>query len=148
MGLGNFNVAPDNKGGRKKGSRNGASDASKDRDGFGTRPVNLEYETDAITQKKDTEDYWDTVFQKFCPLGDPTNEQIEKMAQYTQMRPDALRLKLAEWGVWEPDNLEELQFDPDPSVSSLLSGSSSSSSSETSTEESSSGLSSLIDNAK
>ena len=81
MGLGNFDIAPDNKGGRKKGSSNGTSRASDDDSTFGTRPINLEYETDAVTQEKDGEEYWEEVLDKFAPLGDPTDEQIEKMTE-------------------------------------------------------------------
>lgn len=111
MGLEKFNKIPDNKGGRKPKSSNESSPG---------RDPQLGYETNPMTRDKDSEGYWQQVWDHADPDSPPTNEQTAIMARFAQVQPRTVKERLAYYGIYSyPDytepvfNFTDEQTEPD-----------------------------------
>jgi hypothetical protein len=111
MGLEAFDVAPDNKGGRKE-SRSADNRQSKSFDR-------------ALTLSKDSESYWRQLLNEHSIAGKPEGADMAILCNETQLLPRTVRSKLHEHGIFEYEEIkkQELQdsgLEPDTD-SSLVS---------------------------
>lgn len=128
MGLDSFNIAPDNTGGRPKG--NDDSDSSEPQ----------RHET-AHTLDKEGKEYWEEVWSIFVSGDEPEDGDMRRICQYTQLLPHTVKQRLTEHDLYEFTQEERRERDePDMNIEQ--------SSNSSDDESRSSGLSSLIDDAK
>lgn len=147
MGLEDFNIAPDNKGGRKKKEE-------KQDNSPRTRMVDGE----AFTMEDDTKEWWQEQLRAEVveQSGDNIEEKIPTLAGYVFMNPVSVRIKLEEHEIHETDWDQYVEdhpvYEEDQRILDHLGEVDNSSSSSTdflSSEESEdSGLASLVKDAK
>lgn len=92
MGLDNFNVAPNNMGGRSKGSE----------DEEDVRRVNT-----AHTFQKDSEEFWEEQYATVVGMRDPEDRHIRELADKLHLLPRTIKSKLTEYGVYEYEEYVE-----------------------------------------
>lgn len=138
MGLDAFNVAPDNKGGRKKKEETDDQGFSEERDPG--------YEHDALTIEKDTEEYWQDLFDRFVTGEEPNNEELVQLVAWTQTNPRTVKTKMYEYDIWTAEDIDDIMWEPPTKAEAILGklGSGSSGSSDDDDNEPSSGLSSFM----
>lgn len=118
MGLDNFDIAPDNKGGRKKKEESEESDYKGEY-----------WEGDAFhtEHRLPPEDYWRTMFDRHVEGDEPTGSELKEICKDTCLLPRTVKSKLVKYNICEfPEFVEE----------------------EEQKEDESSGLASLVNNAK
>lgn len=87
MGLENFNIAADNKGGRKPGSGEEKPD-----------PTIIET---AYTRKKDSEDWWQQVWDDYVSYDEPTRGEMMRICNDLHVLPRTVKQKFTEYGLFE-----------------------------------------------
>lgn len=125
MGLQNFNITPDDKGGRPSKSENSKRKARNP--------------GEAYCAHKHGEDYWKRVYLKFVDGKEVSDEEMATMCEYTQSLPHIIKKQLQDHGIHD-FGLEEWTGSKASSTSTSSSTSSSSSSN--------SGFGAIIENAK
>lgn len=138
MGLDEFNIAPDNTGGRPEKDEQEEEEVA-DRPGPG-------YEVDPLTRENDSEEFFQDLWDEFVSGDEPTSEEIGNMAARASILTITLKLKMAEYGIWEADDLNEIRWGGSKKRSSSSSSGELFSEGSDSDEESS-GLASLVNNA-
>lgn len=93
MGLEQFNVSEDNKGGRKP---------TQESEQF--ERVKLE---EAHTLEKCSEDYWNRLIKQECGVGKPEGDDITTLSSVTHLRPDTVKEKIHEYELYEYPEVEE-----------------------------------------
>lgn len=125
MGLQNFNITPEDKGGRPSKSERGKRTARNP--------------GEAYCAHKHGEDYWKRVYMKFVDGGEVGNEEMKDICEYAQTLPHTAKRQLQDHGIHD-FGLEEWTGSKASSTSSTTKSSSSSSSN--------SGFGAIIENAK
>lgn len=93
MGLDQFNVAEDNKGGRKP---------TQESEEF--ERVKLD---EAHTLVKCSEDYWNRLIKQECGVGKPEGEDITRLCRVTHLRPESVKEKIHDYELYEYPEVEE-----------------------------------------
>ena len=93
MGLDQFNISEDNKGGRKP---------SQESEEFETVTVE-----DAHTLVKCSEDYWNKLIKRECGVGKPEGEDITALCRATHLRPMSVKEKLQEYELYDYPEVDE-----------------------------------------
>lgn len=88
MGLDNFDIAPDNRGGRKQG---------EGEEEYGRRIQ------EAFTVDDDTEGFWSEQYGTVVGLGEPDDSHITELAGKLHLLPRTVKQKLTEHEVYEFD---------------------------------------------
>lgn len=110
MGLDQFNVAPDNNGGRPEGSK-------EDR-GYSTRETD---HGDPMTMDHG-EDYLNDIMDRFVEGDKPTDEEMKKITDYTHLLPRSVKVELDKHGIVD---YPEIRWDGKKKSSTPFFGSSS-----------------------
>lgn len=128
MGLQDFNVAPDNKGGRKKKEK---SDEDNGRDTHGN-PADLSWDREQ----------WLSVYNKYCPGGHMTPEAMGEICHHTHYLESSVKFFLTDYEIHE---FEEVKQQYPVYFGLTLPSKQSTSQKETSSTD---GIFSLVDDAK
>jgi hypothetical protein len=71
-------------------------------------------ESDPYTLEKDTRDYWQKVFEKFHEGDKLSSQEVIEMSSYAAARPDTIRRKLHEHGIFPVTEEEWKDSYPSP----------------------------------
>lgn len=95
MGLDAFNIAPDNKGGRKK---------KEEKDRIPQPSARVE---NALILERDNEDYWRELVVKHSDGNKPEGQSMAAICNEAQVMPRTVRWKLHEHGIFEYEHVQE-----------------------------------------
>lgn len=92
MGIEDFRVAPDNKGGRP------TKEEQEEEEHSGLRSVG-----DPFYPAKDTEEYWREIWDRYVDGEDPSSQDIASICDYTHLFPWDVKVYIEKWGIYEFD---------------------------------------------
>lgn len=91
MGIEDFKVAPDNKGGRP-------SKEEQEEEHTG-----LQHVGDPFYHAKDSEEYWQEIWDSNVDGEEPTSREIASICDYTHLFPWDVKVYVEKWGIYEFD---------------------------------------------
>lgn len=97
MGLENFNVAPDNKGGRPSKEET-EKETEKSEDG-----------AFYVGHKLSPEEYWNQLYDDYVEGEEPDSEEITEMAREAVVLPRTVKSQLAEHGIYTCSGYESVE---------------------------------------
>lgn len=126
MGLEAFDIAEDNKGGRKPKEEDEEED-------YGGRKLhgNAYYEGEGI----EPEEYWEDIYQRHVSDDKPTKDEIQSIAHESILLPRTVKEKLTEFELYEYEEFVESNVEDSPTNLDV-------------DNEAESGLKGLVSNAK